>query len=185
MEKKAGASFGNKETPDTGSETSTAWRYKRPENGEPNTKVLNYTTYTFCKKCGRWNSGGRRNSSDDNKTEEEIIKLKYSAGNVAATHDDNPPGGRILYLMGSLFWGSVQKTAGTEVVDNRDSNSYSGAEYSWSPTEKMYGEDIFGSQVVWSDNEDGMSLGNKPCDVMGLDAVYDNIISDEFSDDDE
>ena len=91
LEKKAGASSGNKETPETGSETSTACRYKKPENGEPNTKVLNDSTYNFYKKCGRWNSGGRRNSSDDHKTKEDIIKLKYSSRNIEANHDNNPP----------------------------------------------------------------------------------------------
>ena len=35
--------------------------------------------------------------------------IKYSSGDVVATHDENPPGGGILRLMGSLFWVSVQK----------------------------------------------------------------------------
>ena len=103
LEKNSGESSWNKETPETGSETSTSWRYKRTENWEPNTKVLNDSTYNFYKKCGRWNSGGRRNSSDDHKTKEDIIKLKYSSRNIEANHDKNPPGGRILHMMGSLF----------------------------------------------------------------------------------
>ena len=92
-ENKAGASSGNEETPATDSETSTAWRYKRPENGDPKTKVVNYTTYTFCNKYGCWNSGVIWNSSDDHNKKEETSKLRSSARNVAATHDDNPPGG--------------------------------------------------------------------------------------------
>ena len=54
-----------------------------------------------------------------------------------------PPGGVSLHIMESLFLVSVQKTSGTEVAYGRDSTSYSGAEYSWSPTEKMYGEGAF------------------------------------------
>ena len=38
---------------------------------------------------------------------------------------------------------------------------------------------------MWSDNEDYVSLDNKPRDVMGLDAIYENIISAESPDDDE
>ena len=49
----------------------------------------------------------------------------------------------------------------------------------------MYGKDAFVSQSVWSDNEDDVSLGNKPRDMMGLDALADNIISAEFTDDNE
>ena len=46
----------------------------------------------------------------------------------------------------------------------------------------MYGEDTFIRQSVWYDNEDDVSLGNKTSDVMGLDALDKNIISDKFSD---
>ena len=49
----------------------------------------------------------------------------------------------------------------------------------------MYGEDVFFSQSVWSDNEYDVSLGNKPSDVMGLDTLSDNIILAELPDDDE
>ena len=49
----------------------------------------------------------------------------------------------------------------------------------------MYGKDAFVSQSVWSDNEDDVSLGNKPRDMMGLDALADNIISADFTDDNE
>ena len=49
----------------------------------------------------------------------------------------------------------------------------------------MYGEDVFVRQSVWSDIEDYMQLGNKPCDVMGIEALANNIISDEFPDIDE
>ena len=48
----------------------------------------------------------------------------------------------------------------------------------------MYGEDAFACQSVWSDNEDGVLLGNNPHDVMGLDALAKSIISTEFPDDD-
>ena len=47
----------------------------------------------------------------------------------------------------------------------------------------MYGEDAFTCQSVWSDNEDGVLLGNKTHAVMGLDALAESIISDEFPDD--
>ena len=86
--------------------------------------------------------------------------------------------------MGSLFFVSVQETPGTEVVDYRDSTYYSVAEYSWAPTEKMYWEDAFVCHSVWSNNEDDVSPGNKPRDMMVLDKLADNIISDEFPDED-
>ena len=38
---------------------------------------------------------------------------------------------------------------------------------------------------MWSDNEDDVFLGNKPRDVMGIDALADNVISAKFPDDDE
>ena len=38
---------------------------------------------------------------------------------------------------------------------------------------------------MWSDNEDDLFLGNKPRDVMGIDALADNVISAKFPDDDE
>ena len=78
----------------------------------------------------------------------------------------------------------MYKTPGTEVIDNRNSTSYSGAESSWAPSEK-YGGETFVHQSVWSDNEYDVSFGNKPRDVIGLDALDDNIISDNFPDDDE
>ena len=53
--------------------------------------------------------------------------IKYSAGNVVVIHDKNPPGEGRLHIMGSLFWGSVQETPGTEFADERESTSYSGA----------------------------------------------------------
>ena len=59
-----------------------------------------------------------------------MSKLKYSAGNVVATNDEISPGRGTLHLMVSVFLVSVQKTPGTEVVNERDSTSYSGAEYS-------------------------------------------------------
>ena len=37
-------------------------------------------------------------------------------------------------------------------------------------------------ESVWSDNEDHMSLDNKPHDMMGLDALSENIISAESHD---
>ena len=49
----------------------------------------------------------------------------------------------------------------------------------------IYGDDIFVLQSVWSDDEYDVSINNKPCDVMGLDTIYDNIISAQFSDDNE
>ena len=55
-----------------------------------------------------------------------MSKLKYSAGNVAATHYDNPSGGGSLDIMGSMFMGSVQKTPGTEVADDIESTSCPG-----------------------------------------------------------
>ena len=50
----------------------------------------------------------------------ESIKLKYSAGNVVVNHDENPPCGGSLHIMGSLFLGSVHKNPGTKVADNRN-----------------------------------------------------------------
>ena len=85
--------------------------------------------------------------------------------------------------MGSLFWGSGKETPGTEVEDDINSTSYSGAEYSWAPTEKMYGGLIFFCQSVWYNNKDDLSLGTKTCDVMVLDTLSGNIISAEFPDD--
>ena len=74
--------------------------------------------------------GGSQNSLDDQKTKEEMRKLKLSARNIAVTHDDNPPGGLVLHLMGSLFWVSGHKTNGTKIMydptDDRNSTSYSG-----------------------------------------------------------
>ena len=72
-----------------------------------------------------------------------MINIKSYAGNVAAIHDENPPDGGSLHLTGSLFLGSVQKIAVIEVAYDMESTSYSGAEYSWDPTENMYGEDKF------------------------------------------
>ena len=49
-----------------------------------------------------------------------MSKLKYFAGHVATTHDENPAGGGRLNMTGILFLGSVQKTPGTEVTDDRN-----------------------------------------------------------------
>ena len=38
---------------------------------------------------------------------------------------------------------------------------------------------------MWSGNEYGVLIGNKPCDMMGLDKLSDNVVSDKFPDDDE
>ena len=43
------AIYRKEETPATVSEAPTEWKYKRPENGEPDTKVVNDTTYNFSK----------------------------------------------------------------------------------------------------------------------------------------
>ena len=48
----------------------------------------------------------------------------------------------------------------------------------------MYGGASFVHQWVWPNNEDDVSLDNKPCGVMGIDALTDNIISAEYPDDD-
>ena len=112
-----------------------------------------------------------------------MSKLKYSAGNIAATNDENPTGGGSLNLMGSLFLVSAQKNPGTGVSDDRNSTSYSGAEYSWEPIENMYGEDTFIRHSVWSENEDDVYLGNKLRDVMVIDSLAENIIPAEFPDD--
>ena len=53
------------------------------------------------------------------------------------------------------------------------------------PYRKMYGEDKFVCQSVWSNTEDYVTLSNKPYDLMGLEALPDNIISDYFSGDDD
>ena len=63
-----------------------------------------------------------------------MSNLKPSAVNVVSAHYENLLSGVILHLMGSLFCGSVHKTPGTKVADERDSTSSSGAEYSWAPT---------------------------------------------------
>ena len=49
----------------------------------------------------------------------------------------------------------------------------------------MYGKDTFVFHSVWSYNEDDVSLDNKPRDVMGLEALADNIVSAEPPDDNE
>ena len=114
-----------------------------------------------------------------------MSNLKYSSGNIAAVRDENLPSGGKLHIMGSLFFVSVHKNPGNEVAHDRDSTSYSGSEYSCTRTEKIYGEDAFVHQPVWYDNEDDVSLGNKPCDLMGLDELSDNITSSKFTDDNE
>ena len=48
----------------------------------------------------------------------------------------------------------------------------------------VWGRHIF-FQSVWYNNEDYVLLGNKPYDMMGLDSLSDNIITAEFTDDDE
>ena len=48
----------------------------------------------------------------------------------------------------------------------------------------MYWKDIFVCQSVWSDNEDGVLIDNKPWDVMGRDALAENIISANYPNDD-
>ena len=49
-----------------------------------------------------------------------MSKLKYSARNVAAINDYNPPGGGSLHLTGILFLVSVQKIPGPAIADYRD-----------------------------------------------------------------
>ena len=63
-----------------------------------------------------------------------MSKIKYSAGSVAAIHDENPSGGGCLDIIRSLLGGSLQKTPGTEVAYDIDPTSYSGEQYSWDPT---------------------------------------------------
>ena len=58
-----------------------------------------------------------------------MTKLNSSSVNVVDTRDEKPHSGGILHLMGSLFWGSAKRPSITEVTYDRDSNSYSGAEY--------------------------------------------------------
>ena len=178
LAKKAGKITVNKEI--NGSEPSTDWRYKRPEKKNPETKVVNDTTYNFCNKFGLRNLDGSQQYSDDNKKKEEISKLEHYSRNVAATHYENPTYGGILHLVASLFLGSVQKPPGSEVMDARYSTSYSGVEYSWAPKLKRYREDAFICQSVWSDNEYAVFLSNKPHDGMDLDALADNIILSKF-----
>ena len=95
-----------------------------------------------------------------------MSKLKYSTSHVTATHDENPPGGKILHMMGSLFLVQVQKNPGTEFnsdnTDNKDSNSYSSEELLWFPTEKVTGETFLFTKSVWSDEEDYVFLSNSP-----------------------
>ena len=50
---------------------------------------------------------------------------------------------------------------------------------------KMYGEDVFVCQSVWSRNEDDVFLSNKSNDVMDLDALSEDINSSMFPDEDE
>ena len=80
---------------------------------------------------------------NDHNTKEEIRKIKYSAGHIAATRDENPPGGGGLLLMGIVLGGSVQKTPGTEVTldstGDRTLTSYSATESSWASTRERYG----------------------------------------------
>ena len=47
----------------------------------------------------------------------------------------------------------------------------------------MYGEVVFVHWSVWSNNEDYVSIGNKTRYMMVLDAISDNIIPAEFTDD--
>ena len=67
-----------------------------------------------------------------------MSKLKYSVGHIAATHDENPPVGGVLHLMGSLFLEFVQKKYGTgatsDYTGDRNLISYSGIESLWDPT---------------------------------------------------
>ena len=42
----------------------------------------------------------------------------------------------------------------------------------------MYGEEVLVFQSVWSNNEYDVFLGNKPRDVIGIDALAENTISD-------
>ena len=49
----------------------------------------------------------------------------------------------------------------------------------------MYGEEVLVFQSVWSNNEYDVFLGNKPRDVIGIDALAENTISDQFPDDNE
>ena len=72
-----------------------------------------------------------------------MSKLKYSAGNFAATHDENPPSWRNISSKRKYVFGISAEKPGTEVADYRDSTLYSGVEYSWASTENMYGEDAF------------------------------------------
>ena len=62
-----------------------------------------------------------------------MSKIRSSAGNLVTAQYENHSGGGSLYLMGSLFGVSVQKTSGTEVVENRESTYYSGAKYLQAP----------------------------------------------------
>ena len=81
-----------------------------------------------------------------------MSKLKYSAGYIAATHDESHPGEEVLHLMGRLFLGSVQKAPGTGVkldyTDDINLILYSGTEIFWSPKWERYGEDTFVLQSV-------------------------------------
>ena len=112
-----------------------------------------------------------------------MSKLKSSDGNVQDTHDENPSGGGSLDIIRSLLGGSLQKTPGTEVAYDIDSTSYSVVKYSWDHKEKIYGEDAFIHHSVWPNNEDYVSLVNKPRDMIGLGALDDSIISSDFPDD--
>ena len=67
-----------------------------------------------------------------------MSKVKYSAGNIAATRDEKPPGGGVLHMVGSLFLELVQKKYGTgamsDYTGDRNLISYSGIESLWDPT---------------------------------------------------
>ena len=49
----------------------------------------------------------------------------------------------------------------------------------------MYGEYVFVCQSLLSGNKHDVLLDKKNLDVMGIDTIYDNIISDESLDEDE
>ena len=113
-----------------------------------------------------------------------MSKLKYYDGHVAATPDANPPWWRKLASDGNFLVYQcikplvlrlqITETQLLTLVQNPHGH-----------LQKKYGGETFVHQSVWSDNEYDVSFGNNPRDVIGLDALDDNIISEKFPDDDE
>ena len=64
-----------------------AWKTVAPAEGEPETKVVDGVTYSFCKKpqCSKWQSGDRAHETSDHKSLKELSEARESGGAPAAS----------------------------------------------------------------------------------------------------